>query len=52
MKVEKDKFDAALAKMLKAKPLPKKGIAKAGGRECGLSLGAAFLRGFCEGCGF
>ena len=26
MKVEKDKFDAAIAKLLKAKPAPKKSI--------------------------
>jgi hypothetical protein len=32
MKVEKEKFDAALAKLLKAKPAPKKGIKTRGRR--------------------
>jgi hypothetical protein len=32
MKVEKDKFDAALAKLLKAKPTPKKDIKTKGKR--------------------
>jgi hypothetical protein len=32
MKVEKNKFDAALAKLLKAKPAPKKNIKTSGKR--------------------